>query len=161
MMPQTVRFITVGNLKESYLREAAAEYKKRLSGMCRVEEVELKEVRLPEDPSETEIKKALAEEAKAILAAIPPRAYTVALCVEGKQMSSPDLSRKLESITSETGELCFIIGSSHGLAPEVKSAAKMRLSVSELTFPHQLMRVILYEAVYRCYQIAKGSKYHK
>jgi 23S rRNA (pseudouridine1915-N3)-methyltransferase len=81
--------------------------------------------------------------------------------VEGKQMSSPDLSRKLESVTAECGTLCFIIGSSHGLAPEVKSAAKMRLSVSELTFPHQLMRVILYEAVYRCYQIAKGSKYHK
>ncbi len=161
MMPQTVRFITVGSLKEAYLREAAAEYKKRLSGLCRVEEIELKEVRLPEDPSEAEIKKALSEEAKAILAAIPPRAYPVALCVEGKQMSSPDLSRKLEAITSETGELCFIIGSSHGLAPEVKAAAKLRLSVSELTFPHQLMRVILYEAVYRCYQIAKGSKYHK
>ncbi len=161
MMPQTVRFITVGNLKESYLREAAAEYKKRLSGLCRVEEIELKEVRLPEDPSESEIKKALSEEAKAILTAIPPRAYPIALCVEGKQMSSPDLSRKLEAVTAETGELCFIIGSSHGLAPEVKTAAKMRLSVSELTFPHQLMRVILYEAVYRCYQIAKGSKYHK
>ena len=161
MMPQTVRFITVGNLKESYLREAAAEYRKRLSGMCRVEEIELKEVKLPEDPSESEIKKALSEEAKAILAAIPPRSFPVALCVEGKQMSSPDLSRKLESVTAECGILCFIIGSSHGLAPEVKSAAKMRLSVSELTFPHQLIRVILYEAVYRCYQIAKGSKYHK
>ena len=161
MMPQTVRFITVGNLKESYLREAAAEYKKRLSGMCRVEEIELKEVKLPEDPSEFEIKKALTEEAKAILAAIPPRSYPVAMCVEGKQMSSPDLSRKLESVTAECGTLCFIIGSSHGLSPEVKAAAKMRLSVSELTFPHQLMRVILYEAVYRCYQIAKGSKYHK
>ena len=161
MMPQTVRFITVGNLKESYLREAAAEYKKRLSGLCRVEEIELKEVRLPEDPSESEIKKALAEEAKAILAAIPPRSYPVALCVEGKQMSSPDLSHKLESVTAECGTLCFIIGSSHGLAPEVKAAAKMRLSVSELTFPHQLMRVILYEAIYRCYQIAKGSRYHK
>ena len=161
MMPQTVRFITVGNLKESYLREAAAEYKKRLSGLCRVEEIELKEVRLPDDPSEAEIKKALAEEAKVILAAIPPRAYPIALCVEGKQMSSPDLSRKLESVTAECGTLCFIIGSSHGLALEVKAAAKLRLSVSELTFPHQLMRVILYEAVYRCYQIAKGSRYHK
>ena len=161
MMPQTVRFITVGNLKESYLREAAAEYKKRLSGLCRVEEIELKEVRLPDDPSEAEIKKALAEEAKVILAAIPPRSYPIALCVEGKQMSSPDLSRKLESVTAECGTLCFIIGSSHGLAPEVKAAAKLRLSVSELTFPHQLMRVILYEAVYRCYQIAKGSRYHK
>ncbi|MBR5124098.1 MAG: 23S rRNA (pseudouridine(1915)-N(3))-methyltransferase RlmH [Clostridia bacterium] len=160
-MPQTVRFITVGNLKESYLREAAAEYKKRLSGACRVEEIELKEVKVPDDPSESEINKALAEEAKAILAAVPPRSYLVALCVEGKQMSSPELSRKLEAVTSECGTLCFVIGSSHGLSPEVKAAAKMRLSVSELTFPHQLMRVILYEAVYRCYQIAKGSKYHK
>ena len=161
MMPQTVRFITVGNLKESYLREAAAEYKKRLSGMCRVEEIELKEVKLPDDPSESEIKKALSEEAKAILAAIPPRSFPIALCVEGKQMSSPDLSRKLESVTAECGTLCFIIGSSHGLAPEVKSAAKMRLSVSELTFPHQLMRVILSEAVYRAFTIIKGTRYHK
>ncbi len=161
MMPQTVRFITVGNLKESYLRQAADEYRKRLSGMCKVEEIELKEVRLPDDPSEADIQRALAAEAKAILAAIPPRAFAVALCVEGKQMSSPDLARRLEAITAETGELCFIIGSSHGLAPEVKAAARLRLSVSELTFPHQLMRVILYEAVYRCYQIAKGSKYHK
>ncbi len=160
-MPPTVRFITVGNLKESYLREAAAEYRKRLSGMCRVEEVELKEIRLPDDPSDAEVRRALETEAKAILAAIPPRAYPIALCVEGKQYASPELSRKLQAVTVESGELCFIIGSSHGLAPEVKAAAKMRLSVSELTFPHQLMRVILYEAVYRCYQIAKGSKYHK
>ena len=96
MMPQTVRFITVGNLKESYLREAVAEYKKRLSGMCRVEEIELKEVKLPEDPSESEIKKALTEEAKAILAAIPPRSFPVALCVEGKQLSSEELARRYE-----------------------------------------------------------------
>ena len=147
MMPQTVRFITVGSLKESYLREAAAEYKKRLSGMCRVEEIELKEVKLPDDPSESEIKKALSEEAKSIMAAMPPRSFPIAMCVEGKQMSSPELSQKLESVTAECGTLCFIIGSAHGLAPEVKSAAKMRLSISELTFPHQLMRVILYEAV--------------
>ncbi len=160
-MPQTVRFITVGSLKEAYLREAAAEYKKRLSGLCRVEEVELREVRLPDDPAEAEIRRALESEAKAILAAVPPRAYLIALCVEGKQMSSPDLSARLQALTGECSEVCFIIGSSHGLSPEVKAAAKLRLSVSELTFPHQLMRVILYEAVYRTYQIAKGSKYHK
>ncbi len=161
MMPQTVRFITVGNLKESYLREAAAEYRKRLSGLCRVEEVELKEVRVPDDPAEADIRRALDAEGKAILAAIPPRSYVVALCVEGKQYASPDLARRLEAVTAECGELCFIIGSSHGLSSEVKAAARMRLSVSELTFPHQLMRVILYEAVYRCYQISRGSKYHK
>lgn len=161
MMPTSVRFITVGNLKEPYLREAVSEYRKRLSGMCRVEEIELKETRLSDNPSDAEIRAALASEAKAILAAIPPRAFAVALCVEGTKMSSPELSRRLEAVTDETGELCFIIGSSYGLAPEVKSAARLRLSVSDLTFPHQLMRVILYEAIYRCYQIAKGSKYHK
>ena len=161
MMPQTVRFITVGNLKEAYLREAATEYKKRLSGLCRVEEIELKEVRLPEDPSESEIKKGLAEEAKAILAAIPPRAYVVALCVEGKQFSSPDLSRKLESVTAETGELCFIIGSSHGLADSVKAASDCKLSFSKLTFPHQLVRPLLFEVIYRSFTILAGKKYHK
>ena len=161
MMPQNVRFITVGSLKESYLREAVAEYRKRLSGMCRVEEIELKETRLPDDPSESDIKKALETEGKAILAAIPPRAFTVALCVEGKQYSSPELSRRLAAVTAETGDVVFIIGSSHGLSPAVKDAANLRLSISELTFPHQLMRVILYEAVYRCYQIEKGTKYHK
>ena len=161
MMPTSVRFITVGSLKESYLREAVAEYRKRLSGMCRVDEVELRETRLSDNPSDAEIRAALAAEAKAILAAIPPRAFAVALCVEGQKMSSPELSRRLEAVTDETGELCFIIGSSYGLAPEVKSAVRLRLSVSDLTFPHQLMRVILYEAIYRCYQIAKGSKYHK
>ncbi len=161
MIATPIRFITVGNLKEAYLREAAAEYKKRLSGMCRVEEIELKEYKLSDNPSEAEIKAALATEAKAILAAVPSRAYLIAMCVEGKQLSSPDLAKKLEMAGNQASELCFVIGSSYGLAPEVKNAAQLRLSVSELTFPHQLMRVILYEAVYRCCQIAKGTKYHK
>ena len=161
MINTPIRFITVGTLKESYLREAAAEYKKRLSGMCRVEEIELKECKLPDDPSESEIRNALSQEAKAILSAIPSRAYLIALCVEGKQYDSPELSALLERAGQEASELCFVIGSSHGLAPEVKTAAKLKLSISKLTFPHQLMRVVLYEAVYRCCQIAKGTKYHK
>lgn len=161
MMPQTVRFITVGSLKESYLREAVAEYRKRLSGLCRVEEVELKEARLPEDPSPAEVQAALANEAKAILAAIPARSYPVALCVEGVKLSSPALTEKLQDVCRVTGNLCFIIGSSHGLDPSVKQNARLCLSVSDLTFPHQLMRVILYEAVYRCYQIDRGTRYHK
>ena len=161
MMPPTVRFITVGSLKESYLREACAEYKKRLSGTCRVEELELKESRLPDNPSEAEIRTALANEAKQILAGIPPRAYPIALCVEGVKLSSPDLTKKLQTVCNASDSLCFIIGSSFGLDPSVKEAARLRLSVSDLTFPHQLMRVILYEAVYRCYQIDKGTRYHK
>ena len=161
MISTPVRFITVGNLKEAYLREAVAEYKKRLSGMCRVEEVELKEYKLPDNPTEADIKVALAAEAKAILGAVPSRAYLIAMCVEGEKLSSPDLSKKLEKVGNQASEICFVIGSSYGLAPQVKNAAQLRLSVSDLTFPHQLMRVILYEAVYRCYQISKGTQYHK
>ena len=116
---------------------------------------------MADDPSEGEIRAALADEAKRILAAIPPRAYTVALCVEGKQFSSEALAKKLEAALSDGGSICLIIGSSHGLAPEVKDACKLKLSVSELTFPHQMMRVLLLEVLYRSFSILKGTKYHK
>ena len=157
----TIRFITVGTLKEQYLRDAVAEYEKRLSGFCRVESVNLKEARLAPDPSDAEIKKALSEEAKAILAATPDRAYTIAMCVEGKQFSSEELAAKIDAAFGSANEICFIIGSSHGLDDSVKNAADLKLSVSKLTFPHQLMRVILAESVYRCMNIIKGTRYHK
>lgn len=157
----TIRFITVGTLKEDYLRAAVAEYEKRLSGFCRVESVNLKEAKLPNDPSEAEIRKALVEESKAILAATPDRSYKIAMCVEGRQFSSEELAAKLENAFSQANEICFIIGSSHGLDDSVKNAVDLKLSVSKLTFPHQLMRVILAEGVYRCMNIIKGTKYHK
>ncbi len=157
----SVRFISVGTLKEEYLREAAAEYEKRLSGFCRVETINIKEAKLPQDPSAGDIRRALSEEAKNILSAVPDRSYKVAMCVEGKQFSSEELAKKLDSAFSISNEICFIIGSSHGLADEVKNAADLRLSVSKLTFPHQLMRVLLLESVYRCMNIIKGTKYHK
>ena len=156
-----VTVITVGNLKEAYWREAVAEYEKRLSAFCKPSLIQLKEAKLPDDPSEGEIRAALADEAKRIFAAVPPRAYRVALCVEGKQFSSEALAKKLNTALTETGNLCLIIGSSHGLAPEVKDACQLRLSVSELTFPHQMMRVLLLEVLYRCFSILKGTKYHK
>lgn len=156
-----VRFITVGTLKEGYLRDAAEEYEKRLGGFCRFENIQLKEERLHEDPSENEIKNALERESEKIFSKIPPRAYVFAMCVEGSQMSSAGLARKLESISQKTGDVCFIIGSSYGLADTVKQRADFCLSVSELTFPHQLMRVILLEAVYRAFNISRGTKYHK
>ena len=156
-----VTLITVGNLKESYLREAVAEYEKRLSAFCRLETVQLKEHKLPDNPSEGEINNALSEEGARILAAMPPRAYRVALCVEGKQLSSEALAARLDRVLAENGHLCLIIGSSHGMAEEVKAACQMRLSVSELTFPHQMMRVLLLEVLYRCFSILKGTKYHK
>ena len=156
-----IKLIVTGNLKEAYWRAAAAEYEKRLGAYAKVEVLELKESRLPESPSDVEIKGALEKEAEAILAAIPPRAYTVALCVEGKQLSSEQLAQKLDTVMQNSGELCLVIGSSHGLDSRVKAAADFRLSVSMLTFPHQMMRVLLLETVYRSLSILHGGKYHK
>ena len=156
-----VKIICVGNLKEGYLREAAAEYVKRLGAFCRLEMAELKEHKLPESPSSSEISAALEDEADRILAAIPPRAAVLALCVEGKQFSSEDLAARLDEFCASHGSVCLIIGSSHGLSPRVKSRADVRLSVSALTFPHQLMRVLLLEVIYRCLNISKGTRYHK
>ncbi len=154
--------ITVGTLKESYWRDATAEYEKRLSAFAKTEILQLKEARVADDPSDGEIATALADEEKRILAAIPPRAYKIALCVEGKQFSSEELAAKLESVlSSQTGSIALIIGSSHGLSERVKAACDLRLSVSKLTFPHQMMRVLLLEVLYRSFQIQKGTKYHK
>jgi 23S rRNA (pseudouridine1915-N3)-methyltransferase len=156
-----VKFITLGTLKEAYLRDAANEYEKRLGAFCRFENIQLKEERLSDDPSDSEIKNALAKESDKILSLIPARAYVIAMCVEGKQLSSPELAGKLEEISARTSDICFVIGSSFGLSDTVKQRADLRLSISKLTFPHQLMRVILLETVYRAFNIQKGTKYHK
>ena len=153
--------ITVGNLKESYLREAAAEYEKRLGAFCRLEMIQLKESKLPEAPTDGQISAALTAEGKQILAAMPPRAYRIAMCVEGQQLSSEQLAQKLEDVGQSHGAVCLVIGSSYGIAPEVKAACDFRFSVSKLTFPHQLMRVLLLETLYRSLGITKGTKYHK
>lgn len=156
-----IRLITLGSLKEAYWREAVAEYEKRLGAFAKVEIIELKEHRLPDAPGAAEIEAALEKEAEAVLTAIPPRAFVVALCVEGKQLSSEELATKLSAVMQESGSVTLIIGSSHGLSPRVKAAADLRLSVSKLTFPHQLMRVLLLETVYRSLSILHGTKYHK
>ena len=153
--------ITVGTLKEGYLRDAMAEYEKRLQAYCRLQTVSLRETRLSESPSAGEIAAALTNEGKQILVAMPPRAYRIALCVEGQQLSSEELAEKLERIGQTHGAVCLVIGSSYGLAPEVKAACDWRMSVSRLTFPHQLMRVMLLETLYRSLGIPAGSKYHK
>ena len=153
--------ITVGTLKEAYWRDAVAEYEKRLCAYCKPQILQLKEIKLPDDPSQSEIDAALAQEGKQILAAVPPRSYKIALCVEGTEYSSEALATRLEGILSQSGSITLIIGSSYGLSPEVKRAADMKLSVSRLTFPHQMMRVLLLEVFYRAFGILKGTKYHK
>ena len=156
-----VTLITLGTLKEGYWRDAAAEYEKRLGAFCRFRQIQLKEERISDRPSEGEIHSALEKEADRILGEIPPKAYRIAMCVEGKQLSSEELAERLGSIAESHGEVCLIIGSSYGLAERVKAACHMRLSVSRMTFPHQLMRVLLLEAIYRGFQINKGTQYHK
>ena len=156
-----VTVITVGTLKEGYWRDAMAEYEKRLCAFCKPQILQLKEARLGDDPSKGEIDAALSEEGKRILASVPPRAYKIALCVEGKQFSSEELAERLEGILSQSGSIALIIGSSHGLSDEVKRACDLHLSVSKLTFPHQMMRVLLLEVIYRAFNILQGTKYHK
>ncbi|MBP3437676.1 MAG: 23S rRNA (pseudouridine(1915)-N(3))-methyltransferase RlmH [Clostridia bacterium] len=160
MVKGYVTLLTVGNLKESYLVSALAEYKKRISAYMRIEEIELKEERLAEETPAC-IHAALEAEGDKILAKIPPDAYVVALCVEGKELDSLALADKIAEAGQKSGKIWFIIGSSYGLSPRVKARADLRLSVSKLTFPHQLMRVILAEALYRSLTILAGKKYHK
>lgn len=156
-----ITLISIGTLKESYLKEATEEYKKRLSQYARVEEINLKEERIQNEDDSAEISRALEKEGERILQALPKDSYKIALCVEGKEYSSPALAEIIGRACDEKGRIVLIIGSSHGLADCVKSAADLKLSISKLTFPHQLMRPVLYEVVYRSFTIIHGKRYHK
>ena len=151
----------MGRLTVPYLKDAAADYAKRIGRTFQLTLVEPKPEALPQAPSAGEIDRALEREAERILAEIPPRARVFAMCVEGKPMSSEKLAEALERCATECGEACFIIGSSHGLSDKVKARADVRLSVSPMTFPHELFRVMLLEQVYRAGEILAGSRYHK
>lgn len=153
--------ISVGTLKEDYLKNAVSEYKKRLSQYARVEEVSIKEVPIKNEDSATEISKALDAEGEKILSSMPSDSYKIALCVEGRQFDSPALAEIIRSASDKTGKISLVIGSSHGLSNRVKNECDLKLSVSKMTFPHQLMRVILAEALYRSFTIIAGKRYHK
>ena len=157
----TITVISVGSLKEGYLREAVAEYKKRLSQYAKVEEIELKEEKISNEDDHSEVERALLREGEKILSSIPKGSVTVALCVEGKQRSSEELAELLQDAIDTSGRLTLVIGSSHGLCKGVKEACDHRLSFSKLTFPHQLMKVVLMEAMYRSFTIIHGKRYHK
>ncbi|MDO4315011.1 MAG: 23S rRNA (pseudouridine(1915)-N(3))-methyltransferase RlmH [Oscillospiraceae bacterium] len=159
---QKVSVICVGKLKEKFYADAAAEYVKRLSRYCKLNIVELPEERLPDDPSPALIDAALAKEAEAIRAKLPPSSSLIALCVEGRMRSSEELAR-LMAAWANRGEkqLVFLIGGSFGLHPSIKAEAWAQLSMSPMTFPHHLARVMLLEQIYRAYQINAGTKYHK
>ncbi len=153
--------ITLGTLKESFWVGGVEEYKKRLSTYCKVDEINLKEERIQNEDSQSEITAALNLEGEKILAKIPDGAWVVALCVEGKQVDSVRLAEMIGDAVDRGDKICMIIGSSHGLSDKVKKRADFRLSISQLTFPHQLVRVTLYEMLYRSFTIRAGKKYHK
>lgn len=157
----TVTIISVGTLKENYLKDAVSEYKKRLSQYAKVDEINIKEEKINNEDDKAEISRALDSEADKILAAIPKDSMKIALCVEGKSYDSPALARLIGQMVDERGKITLIIGSSHGLSERVKKECNVRLSVSALTFPHQLMRVILMETLYRSFTILAGKRYHK
>lgn len=159
---QNITVLCVGKLKEKFYVDACAEYQKRLQRFCRLSLVELPEERLPDDPSRAQIDAALEKEADAILEKLPHGGALVALCVEGKTLSSEQLADAVaQYATQGVSQLTFVIGGSFGLSPRVKERAALRLSMSPMTFPHHLARVMLLEQIYRAYQIAGGSKYHK
>ena len=157
-----IDLIVLGKLKEAYLRDACAEYVKRLQAFCKVRTIELAPYRLPDDPSDAQISDALEKEAAEIEKQIAPGACVYALCIEGKTVSSEQFSAQLEQAAVDgSGTIVFVIGSSFGLSERVKRRANVRLSMSPMTFPHQLARVMLLEQLYRAFQIRAGGKYHK
>ncbi|MDO4608284.1 MAG: 23S rRNA (pseudouridine(1915)-N(3))-methyltransferase RlmH [Clostridia bacterium] len=156
-----ITLITLGKLKEKYLRDAVDEYAKRLSRYCKLDIIELNPIMLSDKPSQSEIDTALAKEAEMIEKRIPDGAEVVPLCVEGKSLSSEQLAEFVDTNTNSGKNMCFIIGSSYGLSDTIKQKATLKLSMSKMTFPHQLFRVMCLEQIYRAFKINEGSTYHK
>jgi rRNA large subunit m3Psi methyltransferase RlmH len=158
----TVNIICVGSLKESYWREAVAEYAKRLGGFCKFSVAEVDECRLPKSYSDADLSRVIRTEGERILDKIPSGSFVVAMCIEGKELSSPELAGRLAKIAvGGKSRVDFVIGGSYGLSESVKKRADLRLSMSPMTFPHQLARVMLCEQIYRAFSINSDTKYHK
>lgn len=156
-----VNIICVGSLKEKFFTDAVNEYKKRLSRYCKFNIIELSEEKISDQETKAQIDKTLLKEGEKILSKIGKSDYCIAMCIEGKNISSEELTKKLEEISLSFGTVNFIIGGSWGLSDEVKRRADFKLSVSKMTFPHQLFRVMLSEQIYRAFTISSGAKYHK
>ncbi len=157
-----ITLLCLGKLKEKFYISAAAEYAKRLGAYGKFSLVEIPEVRLPEDPSPAEIAAGLEKEAEVIFSKVPKGAWLCVLTPEGKLLSSEALADKMAQVKlSGKSSLCFLIGSSFGMSPRVKAAADFRLSMSPMTFPHHLARIMVLEQIYRAEAIQAGSKYHK
>ena len=157
-----ITLVTVGKIKEKFFEDAIKEYSKRLSRYCKLEILQVADEKTPEGASETVELQIKEKEGQRILSLIRDDAYVIALAIEGKMLDSVELSKKIESLgISGTSHIAFVIGGSLGLAPAVMKRADYALSFSRMTFPHQLMRVVLLEQLYRSYRIMKNEPYHK
>ncbi|CAJ1000749.1 MULTISPECIES: 23S rRNA (pseudouridine(1915)-N(3))-methyltransferase RlmH [Bacillales] len=157
-----ITVVAVGKLKEKYLREGINEYSKRLSAYCKLQVVEVADEKAPEVLSEVEMEQVKRKEGERILAQLKPDQYVIALAIEGQMWSSEKLASELDRLaTYGKSQVAFVIGGSLGLSPEVLKRADVLLSFSKMTFPHQLVRLILLEQVYRAYRINRGEPYHK
>lgn len=157
-----VSLLCVGKLKEKFYIDAAAEYQKRLKRYCALEVIELPERKLPDSPTLGQIEAALDREYDAICARLPKSGVLTALCIEGAPLSSEEFSQQLSAwMGSGAGAVTFVIGSSFGLSPKLKRRADLRLSMSRMTFPHHLARVMAMEQIYRAFTIQQGGAYHK
>lgn len=156
-----ISIVYVGNIKDSYLKAAADEYEKRIGAYSKVTQTELKEEKLPDNPSKSEIVNAMKKEGERILSSLPSKCYKIALCVEGTELSSEEFASKIEKIKDISSNIAFIIGGPYGLPDEVKKACDFRLSISKMTFTHRMARVLLLEQIYRALNISAGGQYHK
>lgn len=156
-----VNIICVGSLKEKFFTDAVSEYTKRLSRYCKFNVIELSEEKIADKATDSQIENTLKKEGEKILSRVGKGDYVVAMCIEGKIISSEDLASKLNDISMSSGSVDFIIGGSWGLSDDVKRRADFKLSVSKMTFPHQLFRVMLCEQIYRAFSINANAKYHK
>lgn len=158
----SVTLIVVGKIKEKYFTDAIDEYSKRLKRYCKFNIIEVKDEPTPDNPSPNEKAAVLNREGTRIIEKLPKSAYIVSLCIEGKQMDSSAFADFIEKTAADgNSELVFIIGGSMGICDELKSKSDYKLSFSKMTFPHQLMRVVLTEQIYRAFNISNGGKYHK
>ena len=156
-----VTVICVGKIKEKFFSDAINEYLKRLSRFAKTDIIEVRDEKIPENASKKECELVLEKEGEAILSKIPKNSFVVTMCVEGNQLSSEQLADKIKYLSMENSHITFIIGGSLGLSEKVKSASKLRLSFGKITLPHQLMRVVLLEQIYRSFKILANESYHK
>lgn len=157
-----IDIICVGKLKEKYFTDGVNEYKKRLSRFCKINIIEVPDLKIPENASEKQIAELLIKEGEGIFRCVKNNAYVIALCVEANQMSSEEFAKTLKTLMDNSvSDIAFIIGGSMGLSEEVKKRANLKLGISQMTLPHQMARLVLIEQIYRAFKILNNETYHK